>query len=60
MVRYNGKVACPKCKGRLIHEYDLANDWVLSVLVRPDEERLICPKCGYARSAVHRLPRVAS
>lgn len=60
MLHQFGTATCPRCTTRLVHEYDLANDWVLPADLVGTDQRWICPGCGYSRPVTYRVDRVSS
>ena len=58
MLSQFGRSSCPHCETRLVHEFDLANDWVMPVAQgeQPDQSWL-CPSCGYRHPVVYSVDR---
>jgi hypothetical protein len=40
-----------------VHEFDLANDWVLPSDQVGTDQRWICPGCGYSRPVTYKVDR---
>lgn len=57
MLHAFGKADCPRCHTRLVHEYDLANDWVLPMDQTGIDQRWICTGCGYSRPVTYQVDR---
>jgi hypothetical protein len=58
MLHHFGSSTCPKCATRLVHEYDLANDWVLPSDGVSADQRWLCPGCGYSRPVTYVVERI--
>ena len=57
MLHQFGSSTCPRCDTQLVHDCDLANDWVLpSEQVRTDVS-WICTSCGYSRPITYLVDR---
>ena len=57
MLRYFGKTRCPHCSVDMVHEYDLANDWVPPTDLLSSDQRWLCPSCGLSRPVIYAVER---
>lgn len=57
MLHQIGATDCPHCETPLVHEFDLANEWVLPVEQMGTDQRWICPGCGYSRPVTFLVDR---
>ncbi|MGE0057385.1 MAG: hypothetical protein AB7P33_05515 [Dehalococcoidia bacterium] len=57
MLHQFGTGNCPRCTTKLVHEYDLANDWVLPSEQVGTDQRWICTGCGYSRPVTYQVDR---
>jgi hypothetical protein len=57
MLSFTGRTHCPRCDVKLVHEYDLANDWIPPAASAEADERWLCPRCGFSRPVVYALSR---
>jgi hypothetical protein len=60
MLHQFGTANCPRCDTHLVHEYDLANDWVLPNEMVGTDQRMICPDCGFSKPVTYRVDRQLS
>jgi transposase-like protein len=57
MLKHFGSLTCPRCETDLVHESELSGDWVLPVFPADDDQRWICPQCGFNRPVVYSVER---
>ena len=57
MLKHFGRLSCPRCATDLVHEFDLASDWVLPGDQTRVDQHWLCPNCGFSRPVVYAVER---
>lgn len=60
MLHQWGRTDCPRCSTPLVHEFDLANDWVLPSEQMGTDQRWLCPGCGYSQPVTYMVDRATA
>ena len=56
MLKYFGRLTCPRCATGLVYELDIACR-VLPGDLPADDQRWLCPNCGFSRPIVYAIER---